>query len=61
MNLFSENGQNAANVKAICKTTPLYVKKRKKWVGPSLHGARLLIGCMESLFLILAATIFGLD
>jgi hypothetical protein len=38
MYLFSENGQNVANVKTICKSTPLYVKKSKKRVAPSLHG-----------------------
>jgi hypothetical protein len=38
MYLFSENGQNVVNVKAIWKSTPLYVKERKKRVAPSLHG-----------------------
>jgi hypothetical protein len=34
---------------------------RKQGKDPSLHDKRLLIGCMEILFLILGATIFGLD
>jgi hypothetical protein len=38
MYLFSENGQNVTDVKAIRKSTPLYVKKRKKRLAPSLHG-----------------------
>jgi hypothetical protein len=38
-----------------------YEKKRKKKGGNLNSMTRLLIGCMEILFLVLAATIFGLD